>query len=768
MGMNNSLTELGQEMLSSTGSQTIQTLAMQNGITQEKIVSDLSIMDKELSRYGAVALDQSRPVTMTITNQVTKKSENATFPALKAGGQMLTQDFTLVDAVQSTVGGTATIFQVLPGKLLRVSTNVRKLDGKRATGTYIPDSSPVYKAVMSGETFRGKAFVVNDWFITAYKPLRDASGAIVAVIYVGRKILTPQLQEFLAGVNLAGKGYAAVFNDKGQILAHPNKDLLGSDVRQLPVGALLADSPEGVVGYDFKGKKRHAALFDFTPWGWRLVMTVTRDELLHGTDSKLVRYGLISAAVALVLSVLLVMGFTRISLAPIKAAAAVAERAAEGDLDARMDVRTRDDIGRLFATFNSLMERIKASMRENQGYVNMLNAVSDPIYAMDPNARITLANEATYALSRVPREQVLGNRCSLVLGAADGSFRQARAGASGEERTVTADTAKGTLHLELNTSDLLDDAGNCVGQVEIARDVSEMVRKEQELQENLKRINEVNVQVREAGETLAGHLQDVAGQISQIQSGTDVQRQRTTETATAMEQMNATVLEVARSASQAAQHAEEARSKADEGVREVGEVVSSIHGVQEQILELKERMGELGEQAQGIGQIMTMITDIADQTNLLALNAAIEAARAGDAGRGFAVVADEVRKLAEKTMTATQEVGASVRTIQDGTRQAIRATEKTAEDVMATTGTASASGERLEEIRALVESTSEQVRSIATAAEEQSSASEEINQSVDEINRIAGETADGMARTAQAMEELNELSIRLKDLAGHS
>jgi methyl-accepting chemotaxis protein len=261
-------------------------------------------------------------------------------------------------------------------------------------------------------------------------------------------------------------------------------------------------------------------------------------------------------------------------------------------------------------------------------------------------------------------------------------------------------------------------------------------------------------QVDDVARAVAQAASELASQIDQSKEGADLQRQHAGETATAMEQMNATVLEVARNASEAAHGAGEARDKANDGEDVVRQVVAAISGVQERAATLRANMDELGRQAEGIGNIIGVISDIADQTNLLALNAAIEAARAGEAGRGFAVVADEVRKLAEKTMSATSEVGNAVRAIQAGARSSIEGVEGAARAVDQATELADRSGSMLGEIVAIVENSADQVRSIATASEEQSAASEQINRAVEDINRISEETADTMARAAGAVEEL--------------
>lgn len=242
--------------------------------------------------------------------------------------------------------------------------------------------------------------------------------------------------------------------------------------------------------------------------------------------------------------------------------------------------------------------------------------------------------------------------------------------------------------------------------------------------------------------------------IDQASTGSHVQRDRTTEAAAAMEEMNATVYEVARSATEAAKSSDNAKSNAEEGAKVVDDVVKSISEVNRMAENLKVSLDDLGGRAQGIGTVMTVINDIADQTNLLALNAAIEAARAGDAGRGFAVVADEVRKLAEKTMTATKEVGGAVEAIQKGTLQNIQSMDEAALAVQHSTELATRAGDSLKNIVGIVDSTADQVRSIAASSEQQSATSEQINRGTEEINRVAAQNAVLMGEASKAVGDL--------------
>jgi methyl-accepting chemotaxis protein len=148
----------------------------------------------------------------------------------------------------------------------------------------------------------------------------------------------------------------------------------------------------------------------------------------------------------------------------------------------------------------------------------------------------------------------------------------------------------------------------------------------------------------------------------------------------------------------------------------------------------------------------------------LALNAAIEAARAGDAGRGFAVVADEVRKLAEKTMTATKQVGETIKSVQHCTRSNITNVEDAVQAITGATQLAGQSGQALSDIVELVGQAYGQVHAIAASAEQQSAASDEINKAVDEVNAVARESSQAMHEAAQAVHELSRQAGDLRAL----
>ena len=294
---------------------------------------------------------------------------------------------------------------------------------------------------------------------------------------------------------------------------------------------------------------------------------------------------------------------------------------------------------------------------------------------------------------------------------------------------------------------------------EKAREVSAALAEAEEKERRISKIVEAMSQISAQALEIASHLNDeaadLASRVDQVKSGSVTQQDRLASVSTAMQQMNCVVTEIAHNAANSAEGAGATYEKAKSGVDLAERSVSSIELLLGSATNMHKNILELGDQAVSIGQVLNVITDIADQTNLLALNAAIEAARAGEAGRGFAVVADEVRKLAEKTMSATHEVGKKISSIQASVETSVQGMNAAKTEVETSSGL---------EIVNLASLNADNAHSIATAAEEHSASASEIAENINEVANIARESADGMVGAVERVRALREMSNELREL----
>ena len=220
------------------------------------------------------------------------------------------------------------------------------------------------------------------------------------------------------------------------------------------------------------------------------------------------------------------------------------------------------------------------------------------------------------------------------------------------------------------------------------------------------------------------------------------QQQEVAMVATAVTEMASATNEIAANAENTATAAQQSAASSFQGKELVNKTRSSINSLADEVAQATDVIEDLSRHAQSISSILATIQGIAEQTNLLALNAAIEAARAGEQGRGFAVVADEVRVLSRRTQDSTQEVHATIETLQRTTAKAVSLMESSQMLAGNSVEDANAAAKALEEITQAVNVISDMAGQIATAAEEQTQVTGEITQNTVAIKDVTDEITE--------------------------
>ena len=309
-------------------------------------------------------------------------------------------------------------------------------------------------------------------------------------------------------------------------------------------------------------------------------------------------------------------------------------------------------------------------------------------------------------------------------------------------------------------------SGDLSGRMEISRrdEIGQLMQAMQQMGNSLSQM----VSGLQAGiEQLASSAHSLSSVTEQTTAEVSNQKDETEQVATAMNQMTATVHDVARNAEQAAQAAQTADAKVDSGQQVVRMSLQRIELLATSSNSASASIESLSAQIQNIGTVLSVIQSVAEQTNLLALNAAIEAARAGEQGRGFAVVADEVRALAKRTQQSTEEIERLVSTLRSAAQSSVQQIQQSGELVKLAVSDALETEGALGSIAAAVSLIQQMNQQIAAAAEEQSSVAEEINRSVTSIRASADHSALSMQDNAASSIQLAQLGAQLKGMVGH-
>ncbi|NDV20433.1 PAS domain-containing protein [Pseudodesulfovibrio sp. JC047] len=447
--------------------------------------------------------------------------------------------------------------------------------------------------------------------------------------------------------------------------------------------------------------------------------------------------------------------------------AATTEEVSKGNLDAKFTVKGSDELGALSRYLGEMVDQIRDQLQYNQ---SVLDGIVVPLFVTDKDLHLKFINPPLQNILGLTEDEVQGRRVSDVFTC--DSEDEATCNAADVIEHGNPVTGRFVYHradgtdfpLLFEASPLKDADDKAVGVICVLIDLTREERDKKNIEKQQQNLLVVANEVTEVANRLNESSDALSEQMRELARGVDTTADETSQVATAMEEMNATVLEVAKNASETAEASNQANKVAADGGTVVGKTVVEINTVADTTENLAEALGSLSSRAENIGKVMAVINDIADQTNLLALNAAIEAARAGEAGRGFAVVADEVRKLAEKTMDATKEVEGAISLIQQSTANVVKEMDSAKVRVVNTSGMAQKAGSVLDEIVQHSNSIADRVNGIAAAAEQQSSTSDEINTRVTQINALSQEVLSGIQQSNRGILEVSEMAQNLSEL----
>ena len=681
--------------------------AASNEAIVAKLEGDLNVARMILNQSGRVYTSPTYTETWQAVNQYTKTSRELKIPRFYVGSNRIrpNADFNqrtlVVDDVQDLVGGTCTIFQRMnpQGDMLRVATNVEKLDGNRAIGTYIPainpdgKANPVVSTVMKGQTFRGRAFVVNAWYLTVYEPIFDSAGEVIGILYVGEK---QEAYESLRNAilnTLVGKtGYVFVLGGSGKIKgdyiiskggARDGENIFGAkDAAGTEFIAELIEKARKLkkneVDYQYylwqnkdeaQPRMKVAALAYYEPWDWVIGAGTYVDDYdaaraeVSSAVGALAFSTLVLGGIIFIVMVIIAFIFGKRITIPLVNASNLMEDIATGDADLsrRLDINSTDEIGTLSKWFNKFVEDLEADDKNQKQIQSVVQEGTEELNAI-------VSELATISNALSERSTGIADQSNMVAAAANQMSSNMRniagisqtsmdnmnsvAGAT-EEMTATvgeiAQNAEQAREITAEAVKNVSEASDNVNSLGIAaKEISQVTDTIIEIAEQTKLLAlNATIEAARAGEAGKGFAvvanevkelakqtneatADISKKIEAIQTGTDGTVDKISSISTVIDRVSEIVNTIATAVEEQSVTTQDIASNIGQATEGVNEVVNNVSQAAEASAEISNNIEEVNV---NIGTIQQTGQDLKDTSTTISATGSklTEAAKQFDA-----------------------------------------------------------------------------------------------------------------------------------------
>lgn len=704
-----------------------------------RIARAWEIAQIQFAKYLPASFGQKKQ-KITITNQNTEEKVTIELPSLFGRETELNNNNAIVDELSEKagiLGTTATVFCLFDNKLIRIATNVKTKEGKRAVYSYIPSDSLVYKNISENRSYSGRALVVGQWMMAHYQPIVNQKREVIGALYVGIPTPKTNLYEMIKGTKVSKNGYVYIINSLGQFIEHPT--LKGNNIFSLEdldggehFGKTIIDTKEGHIEYSFKTKfdqhvlsRKAVAYYSyFEPWDWYIVSTANNEDIFSEINTLF--------TVLVIMLFVFIFGLFFVSnyfaskiTKPFRIIIETAKKVASGDLT--------------------------AFIRQPHYYkcYEVKDCTRTDCPAHGSRNRACWRINGTYCNGDVPMQ----------------------IGKSGNEKIekycINCEIYQHAIKNEVD--ELIESLNNMI--VTLRRIVDDIQKITNDLNEKATTLADISSSMENATQNQAALIEETSSaneeliaSIENVANAANIQAQRVSQTSAAMEELMSTIRLVGENSTNVSR---DSQATVEEAKR-TGEMLNAT------TLSIQ----QISESSRKITDITAMINDISDQINLLSLNASIEAARAGEHGRGFAVVAEEISKLADATSTSSKEIHSLINTSQNDIETGAKLVLQMANAITAMIQKIERSAELIKEIALSseeqilgseqvmhdVEDVNNMATQIANATGEQKSTSTEILKAVGKINEAVQEVANSAQFLANFAISIKELAKNLKDI----